>query len=153
MAEERRYYRKPGRDKIDNILIDVQRKLRDSYESIALSDLNAFERKRIHRFFDDKEDFTTKTYRTGDEFTLRIYPVGNLKKFAESKAQEAFDTGKVVALPPMSNFERYIIHDHLQSMEGIETTSVGESSERHIEIHPVRFGRGLRRIIKKIKLL
>ena len=151
--EERKRRPHYQRNKIDNILIEVQRKLRDSLEPVSLTDLNAFERKRIHRFFDDKDDYRTKTYRSGEEFTLKVYPVGNIKKFAEEKAQEALATGNIETLPPMSNYERYIIHDCLKDINGIKTASVGEGDERRVEIHPVSFGRGLKRIIKKIKLL
>jgi len=141
-----------GRNKIDDILIDVQRKLRDTLEPVSLKGLTAFERKRIHRFFDDKEDFETKTYRSGDEFTLRVYPVGNIKKLAKEKAQQALETGNVITLPPMGNYERFVVHDCLQDMEGIETASSGEGEDRRVEIRPVKFGRGLRKIMKKIKL-
>lgn len=150
--EQRKNPPRYGRDKIDNILIDVQRKLRDEYEPVSLEDLNAFERKRIHRFFDDKEDYATKTYRSGDEFTLCVFPVGNIRKLAETKAQEALKSGNVVSLPPMGNYERYIVHDCLKDIEGIETASCGEGNERRVEIRPKRFGRGLRKIMKKIKL-
>lgn len=150
--EQKRRPPQPQDDKIDRILIDVQKKLQDSHEPVALEDLDAFERKRIHRFFDHKDDFNTKTYRSGEEFTLKIYPVGNIKKLAEHKAREALETGNVVSLPPMGNYERYIVHDYLKDTEGVETASSGEEDERRVEIRPVRFGRGLRKIIKKIKL-
>lgn len=154
-------YRKnhpPSRDsrenfgKIDRILIEVQRRLRDSIEAYDIRDLNAFERKRIHSFFDNKPEYKTKTYREEENYIFRVYPVGNLKKYAEKKAQEALDSGVTVALHPMSSFERFLIHDHLKNWEGIETISVGEDAERHIELKPKRFGRTLKRIIKKMKL-
>jgi predicted RNA-binding protein Jag len=150
--EEKKRPKRYRRDKIDDILIDLQRKLRDSHEPISLQDLNAFERKRIHRFFDNKDDYATKTYRSGDEFTLRVYPVGNIKKLAEAKAQEALESGNTVPLPPMGNYERYIVHDCLKDIDGIETASFGEGTERRVEIRPVKFGRGLKKIMKKIKL-
>jgi len=154
-------YRKnqpPSRDsrenfgKIDRILIEVQRRLRDSIEPYDIRDLNAFERKRIHSFFDNKPEYKTKTYREEENYIFRVYPVGNLKQYAEKKAQEALDSGVTVALPPMSSFERFLIHDHLKTWDGIETISVGEDAERHIELKPKRFGRTLKRIIKKMKL-
>ncbi|MBN2092655.1 hypothetical protein JW964_23745 [candidate division KSB1 bacterium] len=140
--------------KIDRIIIDIQRKLRESITPIELNDLSPFERKRIHAFFDNKPDFKTRTYRDdNDGYIFRVYPVGNLKKFADTKVKEALEKGETIKLPPMGNFERFIIHDHLKDLEDIETTSQGENEERHIEIVPKKFGRTLKKIIKKIKLL
>jgi predicted RNA-binding protein Jag len=138
--------------KIDQIIIEAQRRLRDNIEPYDIADLNAFERKRIHSFFDNKPEYKTKTYRDEENYIFRIYPIGNLKNFVEKKAQEALETGVNVALPPMSSYERFIVHDHLKTWDGIETISVGEDSERHIELKPKRFGRTLKRIIKKMKL-
>jgi len=138
--------------KIDQIIIDIQRNLRDSWKPMNIESLTAYERKRIHTFFDNKSDYKTKTYREGDKFIFRVYPLKNLKKLAEEKAKEALATGNTVALPPMGNYERFIIHDHLKDWEGIETSSFGENKERHVEITPKKFGRTLKKIIKKIKL-
>lgn len=140
--------------KIDRIIIDIQRKLRDNISPIELKDLSPFERKRIHAFFDNKPEFKTRTYRDdADGYIFRVYPVGNLKKFADEKVNEALEKRETIKLPPMGNFERFIIHDHLKDLEDIETTSQGENEERHIEIVPKKFGRTLKKIIKKIKLL
>jgi len=143
---------RPKMNKIESIIIDIQRQLRDSIQPMNIQNLNAFERKRIHSFFDNKPEYKTKTYRVDDGFVFRIYPVGNLKKFVEKKAKEAIETGNPVQLPAMSSFERFIIHDHLKDWEGIETTSYGEDENRYIEIHPKRFGRTLKKIIRKIKI-
>lgn len=138
--------------KIDNLIIDIQKKLRNSINPLNLSNLNAYERKRIHSFFDNKQDFITKTYRDNENYIFRVYPIGNLKRFVEEKAQQALSTGEPVELPAMTSYERYIIHDFLKNWEGIETTSVGENENRHIEIKPKRFGRTLKKIIKKMKI-
>lgn len=138
--------------KIDRIIIDIQRKLRESTEPLDIRDLSAFERKRIHSFFDDKPDYKTKTYREDEIYVFRIYPVGNIKRFAEQKAKEAIEKGQTIPLPPMPSFERFVIHEHLKSWDEIETASFGENEERHIEIKPKRFGRTLKKIIKKMKL-
>ena len=138
--------------KIDRLLIDTQRNLRDSLEPVSLENLNSFERKRIHSFFDDKADYETKTYRRDSQYVLKVFPVGNLKKTAKEKAEHVLETGKVYTFPFLHGYERYIIHNYLQSFEGIETKSVGEDNERRLEIHPIRFGRGLKKIIKKIKI-
>ena len=139
--------------KIDRILIDVQRKLRNSLETFSLENLNSFERKKIHSFFDDKADYETKTYRRNSEFVLKVFPVGNLKRKAKEKAEHVLKTGDVYTFPVLPGYERYIIHDYLQNFDGIETKSIGEENERRLEIRPIKFGRTLKRIIKKIKII
>lgn len=139
--------------KIDHVIIDIQKKLRDTIQPINIPNLNAFERKRIHAFFDNKSDYKTKTYRNGENYIFRVYPIGNLKRFVETEAQRALDTGETIALPSMTGFERFIVHEHMQSWESIETMSVGEDKERHIELTPKRFGRKLKRIIRKMKFI
>ena len=125
--------------------------LTGSIEPVSLHDLNAFERKLVHRHFDSRSDYSTRTYKDGEKFELRIYPIGNLKKFAGDKAQLAVTTGEKVALPHMNNYERFVIHDHLKSMGDVKAESFGEGSDRHIEIEADIFGRGLKKIIKKIR--
>lgn len=138
--------------KIDRILIDVQRKLRDSIDRVILEGLNSFERKRIHRFFEKFEGIETRTVREGDEYKLHVIPVGNIQKLAREKAEEVLRTGQPVSLPPMDSYERYIVHSTLKDVEGVETQSEGEGENRHVEIRPKKFGRGLKRIIKKIRI-
>jgi predicted RNA-binding protein Jag len=139
--------------KIDQILIDIQRKLRDSFEPYSVENLNSFERKRIHSFFDNKEDFETRTYRMGEQFILKVIPVGNLKRLAKENAEKVLQTGETIVMPYMGNYERFIIHNYLKDFDGIETKSVGEGQERRLEIKQAKFGRSLKRIIKKIKIL
>ena len=140
-------------NKIDQILIDIQRKLRESYEPYCFENLNGFERKRIHSFFDNKEEFETRTYRQGERFVLKVIPVGNLKQLAEQNAEKVLQTGEPITLPYLGNYERFIIHDYLKDFSGIETKSVGEGKDRRLEIKQAKFGRSLKRIIKKIKIL
>jgi len=139
-------------DKIDRLLIDVQRQLRYSLEPAKLENLNSYERKMIHSFFDDKADFITKTYRRDDQFVLKVFPVGNFKRQAKEKAEHVLETGETYTFPFLRGFERYVIHNYLQNFEGIETKSIGEDNERRLEIRPIRFGRSLKKIIKKIKI-
>jgi predicted RNA-binding protein Jag len=138
--------------KIDRILIDIQKKLKHSHQPISLDHLTAFERKRIHSFFDNKSDFQTKTYRNDDQYTLKIFPIGNLKKIADERAQQVIETGESYFWENLGNYERFIVHDHLKEYEGIETTSSGEGNNRRLEIKQKQFGRGLKKIMKKIKL-
>lgn len=139
--------------KIDRILIDIQRKLRDSLEPYCIENLNSFERKRIHSFFDNKEEFETRTYRRDDQYVLKVIPVGNLKRLAKESAEKVLQTGETVVLPYLGNYERFVIHDYLKDFDGIETKSIGEGSDRRLEIKQAKFGRSLKRIIKKIKIL
>jgi predicted RNA-binding protein Jag len=145
-----RYERNP---KIDALIKKIREELVDSIEPIVIPELNAFERKLVHRQFDSNSDIVTKTYRLGDDdYELRVYPVGNLRRYAQKKADEAVATRAKVVLPHMSNYERFVVHDYLKDVDNIKTKSVGEEDDRHIEIEPEVFGRGLKRIIKKIKL-
>jgi len=138
--------------KIDSILIDIQRKLRDSLEPYTVENLNSFERKRIHSFFDNKDDFETRTYRQEERYILKVIPIGNLKRLAKQNAEKVIETGETVVLPYVGNYERYVIHNYLKDFEGIETKSIGEDINRRLEIKPIRFGRSLKKIIKRIKL-
>ncbi len=138
--------------KIDRILIDVQRRLRDSIHRVVLEGLDSFERKRIHRFFERFDGIETRTVREGDEYKLHVIPVGNIKKLAREKAEEVLRTGQPASLPPMGSYERFIVHTTLKDVEGVETESSGEGEDRHVEIRPKRFGRSLKRIIKKIRI-
>ncbi len=139
-------------ERIQKIIRNAQDMLSDTSQAICLEDLNAYERKRIHQYFENKGDFETKTYRNGEDYLLWIFPVGKLRRLAEEKAQEALDTGEEVDFPPMSNYERFIIHDTLKSWDSVETTSFGEGDERFVRITPQRFGRRLKRIAKRLKI-
>lgn len=138
--------------KIQRLIRNVQEMLEHSNQAICLEDLNAYERKRIHQFFDNKADFETKTYRNNEDYLLWIFPIAKLKEYAEEKAKEALETGGEIDLPPMSNYERFIVHDALKSIESVETSSFGENEERHIRIAPIKFGRRLKKMVKKLKL-
>ncbi len=152
MERRKRFQPKEFNGKIKRLLTKIDKELEGSIEPISLTKLNAFERKLIHRHFDHNPNVVTKTYRIGEVYELRVIPVGNLKKFAEQKAEEAIRTGEKIVLPHMSNYERYIIHETLKDWDNIKAESHGEGEDRHIEIEPEIFGRGLKRIIRKIRL-
>lgn len=139
--------------KVNQILSDVKKQLEGTLEPVSIPGLNSFERKLVHRHFDHNPNVVTKTYRKGEDYEIKVYPVGNLIKFAQEKAQEVINTRKKVVLPHMSSYARYVVHDALKSFDAVKSQSFGEGSERHIEIEPELFGRGLKRIIKKIKLI
>jgi len=134
------------------LLRQVERRLSESIKPESFTDLNSFERKLVHRHFDHNADYETRTYRNGEKFTLYVYPVGNIERFAQEKAEESLESGNPVSLPPMGSYERYLVHNALKDMSGVETLSYGEGSERHVELTSHKFGRGLRKIAKKIKL-
>ncbi len=153
MERRRNFSNSKGQSKkIQELLERIRRELQDSISPISFNSLNSFERKQIHRHFDHNSNFVTKTYRHGEEYELRVYPVGNLKRYAQEKADQAVEKGEKVVLPHMGNYERFIIHDTLKSIETVKSESYGEGEERHIEIEPEMFGRGLKKIIKKIRL-
>lgn len=140
-------------EKIEELLSRIKTELMDSIEPIVIPELNAFERKLIHNQFDHNPEVVTKTYRIDENsYELRVYPVGNLKRFVQVKADEAISTREKVILPPMSSYERFVVHDCLKGIQTVKTNSYGEGEDRHIEIEPDVFGRGLKRIIRKIKL-
>jgi predicted RNA-binding protein Jag len=138
--------------KVDKIINDVQKELQGAITPVAVENLNAFERKQIHSYFDRKSDFKTKTYRNGEEHILKIYPVANLCRLADKRATQVMETGESFYWENLGNFERFIIHNHLKNFESVETISHGEGESRMLEIKPKQFGRSLKRIIKKIKL-
>jgi len=139
--------------KIDGLIKKINGELSNSIEPISIPELNAFERKLIHRHFDHNPDIVTKTYRLNDEdYELRVYPIGNLKKWAQEQAEQAVNNREKITLPHMSNYERFVVHDALKEITTVKTESHGDGDERHIVIEPDVFGRGLKRMIRKIKL-
>ena len=59
-----------------------------------------------------------------------------LKEMAKNAADEVSLTEKEKVLPPMTPFERRIIHLALSGREDIKTESVGEEPERRVVIKP-----------------
>lgn len=58
---------------------------------------------------------------------------GHLQKIAEDAAAAVKETGKSVALEPMSAYERKIVHDAVADL-GLVSESEGEGSGRHIVV-------------------
>lgn len=56
---------------------------------------------------------------------------------AESAMQRVKKDGTPVYLPPMSSFERRIVHMHLATTEGIVSESVGSEPNRRLVVKPV----------------
>jgi predicted RNA-binding protein Jag len=151
--ERKRFSNQETNEKVTRLIKKAESELYDSITPISFTQLSASDRRLIHRHFDHNSDINTKTYKLSEEeYELRIYPVGNLRRHAEKMADQAMKTGEKVVLPPMSSYERFIVHESLKGNDAIKSASFGEGEERHIEIEPEIFGRGLKKIIKKIKL-
>lgn len=60
--------------------------------------------------------------------------IAYLKEIARSFAEEALLTKKEKILPPMSSYERRIIHLELANMPDITTESMGQEPERKVVI-------------------
>ena len=63
-----------------------------------------------------------------------------LKHIARQAAQQAKKTRRVVALDPMSPYERRIIHLELQNDQDVETKSDGEPPYRSVKVYSKRKG-------------
>lgn len=59
-----------------------------------------------------------------------------LKEIARMAAQKVVLSGKEEALPPMTAYERRIIHLELSMRPDVVTESLGEGTERHLVIKP-----------------
>lgn len=152
---DRRRARPPREEneKIMQLVREVELQLVDSLKPASLTGLDADERREVHRHFDRTDEYSTKTYKIADEqYELRIFPKGNLRRLAESSAEQAIKTGSKVVLPPMSSYERFIVHESLKGNSAVKSDSHGEGAERHIEIEPDLYGRSLKKMAKKIKL-
>ena len=59
-----------------------------------------------------------------------------LAKFTESIVEEVLSTGEARALEPMSSIDRKTVHDTVNEIDGVETSSEGEDARRHVVIRP-----------------
>ena len=59
-----------------------------------------------------------------------------LERFAAQQADRVKDTGTPVALEPMSPPDRKIVHDAVNEIDGVHTSSEGEDRRRHVVILP-----------------
>ncbi|MBQ5798656.1 MAG: protein jag [Clostridia bacterium] len=82
---------------------------------------------------------------TGDGFFRVSLDTGNyrekreqtLKGLAHRMSKQVLRTGRSRTLEPMNPYERRIIHTEVQSIEGVESHSVGEGSGRRVVISQV----------------
>lgn len=59
-----------------------------------------------------------------------------LARFARQVAAQVLESGSAVALEPMEAADRKIVHDTVNTIDGVETVSDGEASRRHVVIRP-----------------
>jgi len=59
-----------------------------------------------------------------------------LERFTQKVADEVVAAGAAIALEPMSSADRKIVHDMVNSIEGVTTTSEGEDPRRHVVVQP-----------------
>jgi len=128
-------------EQVDKAIADVQAALYDKLEPAIITSLNGFQRKQVYRFFEKTCEFKVKAVRENDDYILKVYPLGQLRRIAEQKTQLVLMNGKPESLPPMDSYERFLIHDYLKDRDGVKTESSGViDKDRHVEIHPI-FGR------------
>lgn len=60
-----------------------------------------------------------------------------LRQFAAEAAADVLRTGAPEALEPMSPSDRKVVHDAVNELEGLETTSEGVEPRRYVVIRPV----------------
>ena len=59
-----------------------------------------------------------------------------LERFTHKVAQEVLSTGTATAMEPMSSADRKIVHDTVNGIDGVATTSEGEDPRRHVVVRP-----------------
>jgi predicted RNA-binding protein Jag len=57
-----------------------------------------------------------------------------LEESARSRAREARESGREVLLPPMNSRERWVVHNALKEIDGIQSESVGEGRLKRVKI-------------------
>lgn len=55
---------------------------------------------------------------------------------AEAAAEKVRKSGQPYAFPPMNSHERRLLHMAFRTIEGVETASSGEGSERFLAVYP-----------------
>jgi predicted RNA-binding protein Jag len=141
--------RPPIDEKVKQAISEAESAILGTMGIHVIRGLNAFQRKMVHQHFEKTQEYKAKTYREGEDYILKVFPVGQLRRFAEQKAQEVLMKGESEILPPMGAFERFVVHDYLKDRGGIHTESFGEGAERHIEISPI-FGRTLKKAKRRL---
>lgn len=84
-----------------------------------------------------QRQFPSKTDRIlVDVAGYRERRVAALQRFSNQIAEEVLSSGTERALEPMSPADRKVVHDTVNTIEGVSTRSVGEEPSRYIVIAP-----------------
>ena len=59
-----------------------------------------------------------------------------LARFTQKVAEDVVSTGSPTAMEPMSSADRKIVHDTVNAIDGVATTSEGEDPRRHVVVRP-----------------
>ena len=59
-----------------------------------------------------------------------------LERFTQKVAEDVLATGTATSMEPMSSADRKIVHDTVNGIDGVETTSEGEDPRRHVVVRP-----------------
>ena len=59
-----------------------------------------------------------------------------LTRTAEEAARRVLETGTRETLPPMTPFERKVVHDAIAAIDGVRSESEGEEPGRFVVVHP-----------------
>jgi spoIIIJ-associated protein len=59
-----------------------------------------------------------------------------LSRFATGVAVEVVASGRPTSLEPMSAADRKVVHDTVNDIDGVRTTSEGEEPRRRVVVHP-----------------
>lgn len=60
----------------------------------------------------------------------------SLHKMAEQAREEVVASGEATDLPPMTSYERRVIHTYLIQYDDVTTESFGEGRDRHVKVLP-----------------
>lgn len=66
----------------------------------------------------------------------RLRRAAALQQFAQRVAAEVRESGEPQALDPMNPPDRKVVHDAVNELDGVRTTSEGEEPNRYVVIHP-----------------
>jgi len=80
-----------------------------------------------------REDYRRVSVNVGDYREQREQA---LRDLAISSASKAKKYGRNITLPPMTPFDRRIIHTEVQGIEGVSSFSVGEGDDRRVIVSP-----------------
>jgi spoIIIJ-associated protein len=80
-----------------------------------------------------REDYRRVSVNVGD---YREQREQNLRELALSAAGKAKKFGRNISMPPMSPYDRRIIHTAVQEFDGANSFSVGEGGERRVVVAP-----------------